>query len=692
MGTEIYVSSVVFNLAGDEIDRANYMKTTVVGGILHKNSRKVMLGETIVKSHLTGPGIRQRGFFRWAKNHYPLGMPIASLNTSVSVDPVIVKTQLDIITADDVTIQTSALENADIIFYAERHITDTYPLLIDTNWTVDFDTVADDIVIQYEDLSFEHISKDTYDANAKYLITYYTTSAVVVTVEEVLDEFGEVLIPEETEIVITSHVHIYVIGSGNTALDALYSAETQQQEEFFPFIPIRIHNVNVDEAPYATTILDNCTDAFKKGTGGNIADLITTLNSNASIDDIDHAFIVYGVPLNVVDNSARKYLYKFFEALMDSQTSSSDSNSNSIRINSEDVTVDNYDMRVNWSNITETFDTGLGKVGATVGEVWIDNINTTDHNIKIWHQTSLTTHKYLIVKKLKHYNYVYGTKKVRITATEALDDLDESGFLCPIHYPTLKAMSLVDSTQMVTANTFLIANAYDIVYIPWWQSGFFRILLIIVIVVVSVVFAPAGGSIVGLLGSNLAVGTFLGFTGMAAVIAGAIFNALAAIVLTQIITQGATSIFGEKLGAIIGAIAGFMVGFASFDLGTGSMTLNWGSMMRAENLMKLTDVAANAYAGWMQADTNEIIDAMGNATDSYEQSLEEIQKLMDELGFGGGFIDPIMFTTKSDDTEFFREPSDVFLSRTLMTGNDVVDMSFSMIEDFAEMTLKLPEG
>jgi len=61
--TKVYVASSVYNLAGDIKDRANYLKTTVVGSVLADNSNRTITDD-ITRSYINGPGIRMRQYGR----------------------------------------------------------------------------------------------------------------------------------------------------------------------------------------------------------------------------------------------------------------------------------------------------------------------------------------------------------------------------------------------------------------------------------------------------------------------------------------------------------------------------------------------------------------------------------------------------------------------------------------------------
>jgi hypothetical protein len=46
----------------------------------------------------------------------------------------------------------------------------------------------------------------------------------------------------------------------------------------------------------------------------------------------------------------------------------------------------------------------------------------------------------------------------------------------------------------------------------------------------------------------------------------------------------------------------------------------------------------------------------------------------------------------SDNRSVTSEPSEIFLRRTLLTGSDIAEMTHAMIDDFVEISLKLPEA
>ncbi len=563
----------------------------------------------------------------------------------------------------------------------------------------------------------------------------------------------------------SAQMFIYRIGSGNAVLDALVSDIVPNQGEFFPFIPVRIDGRFIS-GTFRPDTYTQVKKAYKKLTNAKFDDLVDKIADNKNVKDIDYAYVVLGVSLNVKDKSCKKYLYNFFNNLKNFQNGTSKAaydnfivkeaayqarvqlynqwkaaqNSstfprpplygtpaptllpsptppvNSLDIRNNGTEEQNFLFKLHWIYIEEVSGIGLGKAGAKKGDVWLENLPPDVYkryfvdsngnisgggpfgllaedlevpNTRIYWQRTENTYTYITLKGAVHHNYVYGGKYVSIDAKTALTDEEESGFVVPLHYPTIANMSLVDVTQMSTACTNLLLNSYQIVKVRWYQRGIFKIILVVVIAIVSVAFT--GGAGLGLLGTNAFVGGSLGFTGLTAAIVGSVVNALAAVVLTSLIQTFAGKIFGEVFGAIVAAVLGIVIGgaFSSFAQGNG-FVLNWSQLMRADNLMKLMDGASNAYVAYVQGSIMDMQNQSVQMMENYENRSKEISDLYAKnIGYGSNIIDPMSFMNS---TNYYPESSSSFLTRTLMTGSDIAYLSHDMMNSFTELTLTLPNA
>lgn len=738
------VSSVLYNLAGDEIDRLNYLKTAVVGAVLSGQDT----GVDVVKAHLNGPGIRQRQFQKWAKNNFTLGTPTASIRGLYPLDADLVAAQIPENTGFTIEIQSTYIEAANSFYYAEQYILDNHQELVDTDWTSEYNIGSSDITITYEDTTTETIPLVGYNNLQDFVIAYY---------HEVNDT---------TDVVGPLKLFIYVLGGTNIALNEMEDTSASV-EEFFPFIPLRLDNLPINDPSFvADGTYAECKKAFKRGTDNNIDTVLDSIEDNPQVGDIDFAFLSWGVPLNVVDNSARKYLYGYFKSLIAQQVTSASQYEgffaaqvdeaaaqatydawvvaqldpmdplygtarppqptstpptlSTLDIVSNDSRVSQYHINLTWMNVAEDQFTGLGKVGAKSGELWLEaapddvwveflgtkevyngpeadftyesvtQTNTFEVFYIYWQLTD-NTYQRLTVRGAVHQNFAYNQLSITTYSTLALADTDESSFLVPMHYPTVREMNLIDSTQMVTANTFIVFNTYQTTKVRWYERGIFKLILLIVAVVVSVLFAPAGFATAGgILGSNAVVGAAIGLTGTAALIAGAVANALAGMIIANIVSAASVKLFGEKIGGIIGAIATFLVMNFAAAASSGAGSFDFSTIFRAENIMKLMDVAGDAYASFAQATVKDIIQEIDTLGKQYEIDSTEIERLTNELGISGGIIDPLMFTEAYNNFNFTEESPAEFINRTTMVGSDIVDISLSMVYDYAQNNTQLP--
>lgn len=268
-----------------------------------------------------------------------------------------------------------------------------------------------------------------------------------------------------------------------------------------------------------------------------------------------------------------------------------------------------------------------------------------------------------------------------------MDD-DDSGFLVPIQYDIFREMSLVDSTQLSTQCVNIIFNCYQIVKKKWYQKGWFKVFLIIAVIVITFYTGGLGGSAGGLLGGNAAVGAALGFAGAAAVIAGAVANMVAAMIVTKLITYVSVQALGDKIGSIVAAIATIVTLQIGAGLNSGqSMASMWSNFMSPTNLLNLTNSVGNGYAGMIQADTADILKKSAEAADDFrKQSLKLQENYAEQFGYGSAVFDPMSLTEAGGG--FFTETSDAFLSRTLLTGIDIAQMSNDLITNFTELSLR----
>lgn len=542
-------------------------------------------------------------------------------------------------------------------------------------------------------------------------------------------------------------VLIYQYGTGNPAYDALFTA-SGDSGAFLPFIPMRQDNVMISNS-YMPDIYAKNKKAYKKALGSDYDKLVTSIKTNPSIGDIDYAYVVFGVSVNTKEQASLKYIYKFFQTLIQQGAGGSagydawqtawaiaDTKMRAW-VDWKEAQVDptnplfgtaepariayprmptryiqvpsgimNYNMVIGWSAMSETTFSGVGRPGAKTGDVWWTAGATVDYDELVYSagvvgadpysndfasitwQDSANTYRTIAAWGLKHYNGIYRGKGVDTHIGEALRDPEVSGFIVPLNEGVFRSMSLVDATQMSQGNAYMVFNCYKVVKQKWYQTGWFKIIIVIVAIVIAVVTVGTGSPVsAGLLGTAAAVGASLGFTGLIAVIVGTVANAVAAMILTQIIMMGANAIFGEKVGAIVGAIASVVAISVGSGMASGQeFSSSFNGLISAENLTKLTLSAGGGISEFLGLSAKETLQATQELMDDYKNESKNISDLYEQnLGYGQAAIDPLVLT----DTTWapVNESSNSFLSRTLMTGTDIANMTSELLANFTNVTL-----
>lgn len=542
------------------------------------------------------------------------------------------------------------------------------------------------------------------------------------------------------------HVLIYQEGTGIPTMDAMFAPRTDAGQ-FIPFIPLRYFNNMLNDTNYPEQVTWN-KKAIKKAMNKDYNFLLKQLEDNPSLGDIDFAYVVFGVPLNTPDKSARRYIFRFFQMLLNDTGSGTPAyNQWRTRWDAADATQKqwlawkeaqsvptsplwgapepqratypapprriirssglkwNYDMHVSWTSITQAVGIGQGKPGAKSGDVWFDTSSAIQFNellvsggisgnrsfesntVFMYWQETPNSYRALAVTGLWHNYMIYGGKGVDLYGDGAMNDPEESGFLIPVHEGIFRQMSLADATQMSTACSFMLLNSYQVVKKKWYSSSWFKIVLIVAAIVVTVVTMGSGAGV----GAGLA--SIAGATTAAAAVSAAVsllvslaVNAVVATLLMRMLTPITTSLFGEEFGAVIAAVGTMVVMAAgSSVLGGGTAADGLTKLSSAPELMKMSISALDNYN---RVQTTELIDIQKEIRQLQENYTDELTRIQNawkqNLGYGSGTIDPTVVT---EAISMQYENADAFLQRTMLLGSDIVEMTNGFIGSFADLTI-----
>lgn len=788
-GSKTYVTSVVYNLAGDIDNRPNYLKSLIVRDNIYETGDKA---KSLKDGYVYGPGIKLRSFGRWSQGDYAdvMGTSYGSLPGANSLDVAELTDQIALIIGDDqLTVQKAELDFANPDWWADQWMLANHPDLIDTDYQSDFDEGTGEMVILLADNTTTYrFAPVNYDPASRYIYAVFNTYELVhhpaVPGDDTVDPpIAET--PAYDEWVYGDvQIFLYKIGTGNTVLDNMVAPDSDGAW-FFPIIPLRIDNkfVGPDKDQWDISDLgEDATDeqiddafkakqeahpedelpinfpdiypmakkAMKKSIGAKFGKVIDGLAKNVSLKDIDYAYAVFGACINTKEETAKLYLWRFFDRLADTQGDYDpalwdlqlqiykdkmaiwkawlDAGGTGtepekptfpalltqwIRIYAEGSAHINYDIIINWNGMARSSGTGMRSPTEKVGSVWWEvgadleyeeilysgetetTVPRSREQVTIFTQVDEDNWDSITIWDLVHRNMIYNGKAVEITAKQAILSLDddgntvayeESGFIVPLNYDLFREMPLVKSTQMATATCYLVLNCYKVVKKKWYQTFIFQVFLIVVIIAISFVFPPFGATSGGILGSNAAVGMAIGLTGAAAIVIGGIINAIAAMVVAKLVGMVSVEVFGDKWGAIIGAIATFAALSVGSNLANGgSLSASFSKLTDVPNILSMTNAVGQGIQGYVGATVKEMqnkLTELQNETADKQQGIDDLYAA--NIGSDRAYLDPMGMISHP---QYVAESSDLFLSRTLMTGSDIADFTLSLLTNFAEWTI-----
>lgn len=547
------------------------------------------------------------------------------------------------------------------------------------------------------------------------------------------------------------YIFIYKYGSGNTVLDGLIEYEdTSTDKEFFPFIPLRLDNHYITEID--SDAAEECRQALKKAVGGDMDEVLVDINDSANVADIDYAYAVFGVSLNVTDNSCKKYIYKFLQRLMTYQTASLEDYtdwktkmaayqtsltawlewktaqddllsslfgqeepqivsypvlpSSLINIGSSGQIPSNYDINLRWQTIAETSGTGLAKADAQTGDLWFEQISSDAHYDTIYYNGGTITANMGNTDHGRLYWQTSDTTWVALDIyglfhqnyiyggksvdTGFFDALNDSEDSGFIIPLHAPTYKAMSIKDMTQMSTACTFMMFNcyVVKKTGLLGSLFLKIFLIVVIIAVVVFLPQLAP--SLVQAAAATGAALGLSGVTALIVGAAVNAITGMIVASLLQKGLVAVFGDKLGSILGAIITISAVVYGGTNGFKDFSNITTELTKADNLMKITSAVGNGISGVITALAKDKLSDISALTTEYNSEENAISEdYADYVGTDLGKIDPMILLGSDSTTTTTLEDPDTFFERTLMTGSDIANFSLYMVEKFTDYTLSL---
>ena len=310
----------------------------------------------------------------------------------------------------------------------------------------------------------------------------------------------------------------------------------------------------------------------------------------------------------------------------------------------------------------------------------VKQIHRNNHRsgtIKIKYQIDEENWEVLTVTGLMSVNTIHRGKSVDISAHDALDDDEESGFIIPLHETPFRGTRLVDATQFAGSNTYLMLNYYSDTKKKWYQTGAFQIIIVVAIIVISIAFPP-GGAAAGAATMGAKVAAAAGLTGAAAAVFAAAVNAIAGLIVSRIVSEAAIALLGDELGMIVAAVVS-MVAIGAMNSYFAGQPVNLLESFNSVNLLKLAGTVSGDLAKYYQQQVVALQKEAQNFVEEFEKESAKLNKLFSEEFANRAYIDPVEFYQRIMESAPMYETPDQFFARTLMTGSDISNISLDAL-------------
>lgn len=719
-----YVSSVAYSLSGDEEDRVEFLKYTTLQAVMQKRP----IAETLTRSYLTGQGIKLRQAYRYAQTSFSDGLPFSAQGFIDNPDLTALRAVLEQENPGaTISLLTTFVGSADFTFWVEEWLSDQYgfdrisrtfsraPVGVDANAVVTYDMEHGGMV-QVILTNSNGVSKIlSYRLSGiSYLDTYvhsvYQTDVVYTNANGT------------TKTVRSEPIYfMYRVGTGKyPSLDASYSA-AMRGSPFFPCVPIRVDNKSMTTGAAKNTQLYKTSEKLLKKVGMSLEQISDSVNANQQINEIDYGFVVFGVQLKTKSQSGKQYLWEFAEYLQgmsiytkgqfDGWAATGDSlngnpKTNVLKIYHPRMQKDRYNIEIQWQYVDVTVHQGMAFPGARIGKVEVSigarsefdfpgqDIVVDASVLYLRKQITENSYQQIAIAGLVLQNHIYNGHSVIVTAHDAMTKVDEEGFIIPLNQQLLRSLSIKDSTQVGYECMHIVFNCYQVVKKKWYQSGWFKIVLVIVAIIIVVVTWGSGTAAAGgimSIGQVAALGAAaaLGATGLLLTYLAATIYVLGMMVLTTLLTEASTGLFGDEWGAVIGAIASMVVmNYASSAAGASAAATGAAkTTLTASNLIQGTSAVASAYGAYAQNKLEGIQNEALKLQTDYEAEMKKIEDLTKQLS-GTDMFDLEGYLDSTQ--QFVYEKSETFLARTLLTGSDIAEITNGMISNFADIGKELP--
>ena len=443
-----------------------------------------------------------------------------------------------------------------------------------------------------------------------------------------------------------------------------YEDETLYGSPFMPVIPLREDNVSLgpecSEGEYVRDSEGNLitpdTELYRtsvqlcKKAGTDFNELTREISSNPDVDQVDHAYLIFGIDIRSSEPASKHYLFQFFEDII----------LNNTNVSEVEVRDANYRIKISFSSAVR-----VGIVGEDLGTK--TKITYQGNDLILERKIDDNEYTRVTVSDLEHTNYVSGNHTVVTSLSDSADE-DNYNFIVPLQYSLIKKdRYMFDRENLMKESFKIVFNSVERRKLKWYERGFFKFLLVAITVVIAVFTGPFAG-----LTAAFATG----------IQAGLLY--VLQIVLYMTAIQLGFRILAKYVDpALLAVIAAVVLTLAS----TNFSALNLGSTT-AESLLTLSNNLVQGIGIGLEAEMANLQEDMDSFFEYAKDLDDELDLLEEELSMNNHLLD--LPSLIMEPMFIPNETPDSFYARTIHAGNIGVQ-SLNIIESYVDTQLTLPK-
>lgn len=469
--------------------------------------------------------------------------------------------------------------------------------------------------------------------------------------------------------------------------------------QYMPILPLRTNFNNHIAPSQSGTRFYKDAKRMLNMLGLNIKEMHKGITNNPDIKEVNHAYMVFGIDLYDTNQYALRYLYDFFDDLASRSKVSknefmawyedelNDRQRKPGPINTITIEEGSYKVRIEYAYVNKQVKRGkVSDIGVytrslqnTSGYLtWSYDSNAEGHKERFFtfqhpdnkviyrYQATAETYIEIEVGPISLINLIAGSD--REYHSDLANRAEGQRLIIPLNVSIIDNMAMLDRNKLYYASLRIVFNAFKVVKLKWYQTGFFKAVSIIIAVAITIF---SGG---GLSGISVAL-TSLAAAGVLAIglaIAKGILISLAASYAFRFVAEE----FGMEWAALAAAVA-IIYG----AVGSNNLT----NLPMADDLLFLGSAMQKVGIAGVQEELVSLSTEMAEITEYYQAKQEELVNINKELN-QVQLLDPLGLYTQVGMTPM--DTPSTYIQRSL--GVNMGLQSITAVSTFVDNSLRLP--